>query len=151
RPQVEVAGHRLDPRVGDRDQRLGQRLVVVADALQVSARGSPGGALGERPAAVLYVEAFHRGAGLYLASAAGRRPLPSRPGTRRPWCSPPGTVVLAAGNRGARRHGPAARRHGPAARRHGPAAPPRAGRSPTVRPLAATVRPLAATVRPLRH
>src|SRR5581483_11569954 len=115
RPQVEVAGHRLDPRVGDRDQRLGQRLVVVADALQVSARGSPGGALGERPAAVLYVEAFHRGAGLYLASAAGRRPLPSRPGTRRPWCSPPGTGVLAA------------------------TVLPLAA---TVRPLAATVRPL---------
>ena len=33
RAQVEVARHRLDPGRGDADDRLGQRLVVVADAL----------------------------------------------------------------------------------------------------------------------
>jgi hypothetical protein len=39
RAQVEVARHRLDPRVGDADDRLGERLVVEADALQHRARG----------------------------------------------------------------------------------------------------------------
>ena len=43
RAQVEVARHRLDPGRGHADDRLGQGLVVVADALQVGARG---GALG---------------------------------------------------------------------------------------------------------
>ena len=38
RAQVEVAGHRLDPRRGDADDRLGERLVVEADALEVGAR-----------------------------------------------------------------------------------------------------------------
>ena len=43
RAQVEVARHRLDPRRGDRDERARERLVVVADALEVGARR---GALG---------------------------------------------------------------------------------------------------------
>ena len=57
RAQVEVARHRLDPGRGDADDRLGERLVVVADALQVGARGGARRALGEGAAAVLEVEA----------------------------------------------------------------------------------------------
>ena len=44
-PQVEVAGHRLGPGVRDADDRLGERLVVEADPVQVGARGGPVGAL----------------------------------------------------------------------------------------------------------
>ena len=56
RSQVEVARHGLDPRGGHADDRLGERLVVVADALQVRARCGAAGALGEGAAAVLEVE-----------------------------------------------------------------------------------------------
>jgi hypothetical protein len=61
RAQVEVARHRLDPRVRNRDERLGQRLVVIADALQIGAGSGPLRALGEDPAAVLDVESARRG------------------------------------------------------------------------------------------
>ena len=58
--QVEVAGHDLGPRVGDADDRPRQRLVVVADALQVRARGGPVRALELDPAARAGVDAHWR-------------------------------------------------------------------------------------------
>ena len=74
RAQVEVAGHRLDPRVRDRDERLGERLVVVADALQIGPGGRAFRAVGEDPAAVLDVEvAAHRGREPYMPSIVGAR------------------------------------------------------------------------------
>ena len=47
RAQLVVAGHRLDPRRGDADDRLGERLVVEADALELGAGGGAGGAVEE--------------------------------------------------------------------------------------------------------
>jgi hypothetical protein len=44
---VEVARHRLGPRGGDADDRLRERLVVEADALQLGARPGARGALEE--------------------------------------------------------------------------------------------------------
>ena len=72
RAQVEVARHRLDPRVGDADERLGERLVVVADALQLRARGGALGAFGERAAAVLEVELRHGARNVWPARHRGR-------------------------------------------------------------------------------
>jgi hypothetical protein len=43
--QVEVARHRLDPGRGDADDRLGQVVVGVTDALQLGARGGAARAL----------------------------------------------------------------------------------------------------------
>ena len=75
---VEVARHRLDPRVRDADDRLREVLGRVADAVQVGARGGARRALGEGAAAVLDVEA--------VGSLTGRGLVPSRavPSSRRP-------------------------------------------------------------------
>ena len=71
RPEVEVAWHRLDPGVGDADQRLAQRLIVVADALQLGAGGGALGALGERAALVLEVHGA-RNVSRWRSSEPGR-------------------------------------------------------------------------------
>ena len=87
----EVARHRLDPAVGDADDRLGERLGVEADAVQVGARGGAGGALGEGAGAVLEIELGHgarrlpralcapgmRSASAPIGSSASPRPLSS--------------------------------------------------------------------------
>ena len=57
--QVEVAGHRLGPGVGDADDRPLQGLVVEADALQVGARLRPVRAVEDDPAAAAGVAAAH--------------------------------------------------------------------------------------------
>ena len=66
--QVEVAGHRLDPGVGDADRRPLERVVVEPDALHVGARGGAIGAVedGSRARAregggCLAVRLAHRG------------------------------------------------------------------------------------------
>src|SRR5437762_2876289 len=76
---MEVAGHRLDPRVCNRDDRPRQCLFVVADSSEERARGSAPWALRERAATVLQVEAAVPrgrlgrvlGAGQHERSAAG--------------------------------------------------------------------------------
>ena len=57
--QVEVAGHRLDPRRGDADDRLGEVLVGEPDPLQVRAGGRALEALGQGARVVLGIEAGH--------------------------------------------------------------------------------------------
>ena len=47
-PLVEVAGHRLDPRGRDADDRLGEVLVGEADGLEHRARAGAVGAVGQR-------------------------------------------------------------------------------------------------------
>ena len=47
-PLVVVAGHRLDPRRRDADDRLGEVLVGEADRLEHRPRAGPVGAVGER-------------------------------------------------------------------------------------------------------
>src|SRR5436309_2330660 len=54
--QVEVAGHRLDPGVGDADDRLGEVLVGVAHALEVGARGGAVAPFEQGTALVLDIE-----------------------------------------------------------------------------------------------
>ena len=76
-PVVEVAGHRLDPRVRDADDRLGEILGGVADPVQVGARGGALGALGEGAALVADVEAH---ACSVSARSAPRGSAPGRPG-----------------------------------------------------------------------
>ena len=56
RAQVVGARHRLDPGRGDADDRLGERLVVVADALQLGAGRGAVRALGEDAGVVLGVQ-----------------------------------------------------------------------------------------------
>src|SRR5439155_11152754 len=72
---VEVAGHRLDPRVGHADDRLGEVLGGVADAVQVGAGGRALGTLGESAAAVADVECLGaaHGAGTLAAWRARSR------------------------------------------------------------------------------
>src|SRR5205823_566469 len=55
-PQMEVARHRLDPGVGNGDDRLAQRLLVEPDALQVRACRRALRTLSQRAAAVLEIE-----------------------------------------------------------------------------------------------
>ncbi len=69
---VEVAGHRLDPGVRDADDGLGEILGAVADAVQVGARGSALGTLGEGAAAVLDIEGGGAHEARTLPAAAAR-------------------------------------------------------------------------------
>ena len=57
RAQVVGARHRLDPGAGDADDRLGEGLGVVADPVQLGARGGAVRALGEGAGVVLEVHA----------------------------------------------------------------------------------------------
>jgi hypothetical protein len=57
--QVVVARHRLDPCRGDADDRLGERLVVVADPLEVRTGGCAMRPVGERARTMLGVKAGH--------------------------------------------------------------------------------------------
>ena len=91
--QVEVAGHRLGPGVGDADDRALERVVVEADALQVGARGGPVRAVEHDPAAAAEVPASRR------RSRARRRARPALP-TRR---AARGRAARGRGRAGARR------------------------------------------------
>ena len=82
--QVEVAGHRLGPGVGDPDRRPAERVVVEADALHVGARGGAVGAVEDRRRAGarerrlrLAVRAAHQGGSLVAGETLAPRPRPT--------------------------------------------------------------------------
>jgi len=82
RAQVEVARHRLGPRVRDADDRLGEGLVVVADALEVGACGRAVTALGERAGSMLEVLTGRHAGRCYAPVLCARRVRSRRPRTR---------------------------------------------------------------------
>ena len=86
-PVVEVARHRLDPRVRDADDRLREILGGVADPVQVRARRGPLRPVGQRAAAVLDVEGTHAARTLPAAPPPCATPPPAC-GTRRPGAPP---------------------------------------------------------------
>ena len=97
---VEVARHRLDPRVRDADDRLGEVLGGVADAMQVGARGGALGPLGEGRLRCLTSKVARRAHAARTLSAEPPRAVPQRSRSqraRRAGRAAPCRVDLAAG------------------------------------------------------
>ena len=119
--QVEVAGHRLGPGVGDPDRRPAERVVVEADALHVGARVGAVGAVEDGRRAGTGKLGRGGAVGAHGAKSTERGPEREAEDVDRAR---------------ARRRSRAGRRRPPRRRPRGPAAPPPAASSPRARKAA---------------